>query len=106
MNMIESITPSLLVFGLLFNSVAVFYLSYIFKKIRYTASIMATEAEFLVDLKPPDIEEVKVMSSTDNDKSCNTPLIRHYAEKLDEMTIRSAIDNLFLRNTYQGNKVR
>lgn len=66
---------------------------------------MATEAEFLKDLKPPDIEEVKVMSSIDNDKNISTPLIRHHAEKLDEMTIRSAIDNLYLRNSCQVNKI-
>ena len=66
---------------------------------------MATEAEFLKDLKPPDIEEVKVVSSSDNDKVSNTSMIRHYAEKLDEVTIRQAIDNLFLQNSHESNEV-
>ena len=73
--------------------------------IRYTASIMATEAEFLKDLKPPDIEEVKVMTSNDDNKIPSASVIRHYAEKLDEVTIRSAVDNLFLHNSYQADKV-
>ena len=72
---------------------------------RYTASVMATEAEFLKDLKPPDIEEVKVVSSSHDDKISNTSTIRHYAEKLDEVTIRQAINNLFLQNSHQSNKV-
>ena len=76
-----------------------------YSMIRYTASIMATEAEFLKDLKPPDIEEVKVVASNDDKKVTKDSVIHHCAEKLDEKTIRSAVDNLFLRNSYQANKV-
>ena len=64
---------------------------------RYTASIMASEADFLKDMQPPDIEEVKVVSSSNNDNITNPSVLRHYAEKLDEDTIRSAINNLFLQ---------
>ena len=66
---------------------------------------MATEAEFLKDLKPPDIEEVKVVTSNDDNKIPSSSVIRHYAEKLDEVTVRSAVDNLFFQNSYQVDKV-
>ena len=58
---------------------------------------MASEAEFLKDMQPPDIEEVKVVSSSNNEKISKPSVMRHYAEKLDEDTIRFAIKNLFLQ---------
>ena len=73
--------------------------------LRYTASIMATEAEFLKDLKPPDIEEVKVVTSNDDKKISKASVIRHCAEKLDEETIRFAIDNMFLQNSHHIDRV-
>lgn len=58
---------------------------------------MASEAEFLKDMQPPDIEEVKVVSSSNNEKISKPSVLRHYAEKLDEDTIRFSIKNLFLQ---------
>jgi hypothetical protein len=58
---------------------------------------MASEAEFLKNMQPPDIEEVKVVSSSNNEKISKPSVLRHYAEKLDEDTIRFAIEHLFLQ---------
>ena len=85
-------------------------LSYTLIQYRYTASVMATEAEFLQGMQPPDIEEVKVVSSTNNENPSkfstpSTCKLRHSAEKLDEDTIRSAINSLFLQPHHQPHQV-
>ena len=57
---------------------------------------MASEAEFLQGMQPPDIEEVKVISSLGgeprlNNSNAHANETRHSAEKLDEVTARLAI---------------
>ena len=72
---------------------------------------MASEAEFSKEMQPPDIEEVKVVSSSKNQNVENTgpapkDNIRHSAEKLDEDTVRMAINNLFAPDHLEPNRVR
>ena len=60
---------------------------------------MASEAEFLQGMQPPDIEEVKVISSLGsearlNNSNAHPNETRHSAEKLDEVTARLAIKRL------------
>ena len=60
---------------------------------------MASEAEFWQEMQPPDIEEVKVISSLGgearlNNSNANPNETRHSAEKLDEVTARLAIKRL------------
>ena len=60
---------------------------------------MASEAEFLQGMQPPDIEEVKVISSLGgeprlNNANAHANETRHSAEKLDEVTARLAIKRL------------
>ena len=60
---------------------------------------MASEAEFLQGMQPPDIEEVKVISSLGgevrlNNSNAQPNETRHSAEKLDEVTARLAIKRL------------
>ena len=60
---------------------------------------MASEAEFLQGMQPPDIEEVKVISSLGGEARLNNSTAhpnetRHSAEKLDEVTARLAIKRL------------
>ncbi len=67
---------------------------------------MASEAEFLKDMQPPDIEEVKVVPSRNNEAASKPTILRHYAEKLDEHTIRFAINNLFLQFQEKSRQVQ
>ena len=60
---------------------------------------MASEAEFLQEMQPPDIEEVKVISSLGgearlNNSNAHANETRHSAEKLDEVKARLAIKRL------------
>ena len=61
---------------------------------------MASEAEFLQEMQPPDIEEVKVISSLGGESRLNNSnahpneTTRHSAEKLDEVKARLAIKRL------------
>ena len=60
---------------------------------------MASEAEFLQGMQPPDIEEVKVISSLGgearlNNSNAHANETRHSAEKLDEVKARLAIKRL------------
>ena len=60
---------------------------------------MASEAEFLQEMQPPDIEEVKVISSLGvearlNNSNVHANETRHSAEKLDEVKARLAIKRL------------
>ena len=72
---------------------------------------MASEAEFLQDLQPPDIEEVKVVSSSKANSGVSENVIysneskpqrRHSAEKLDENKILQTIDLVFGKQQHNG----
>ena len=61
---------------------------------------MASEAEFSQEMQPPDIEEVKVISSLGgearlNNSNAHANETRHSAEKLNEVTARLAFKRLF-----------
>ena len=71
---------------------------------------MASEAEFLQGMQPPDIEEVKVISSLGNETRLNNSYAhlnetRHSAEKLDELTARLAIKRLLDQGIQSSIKV-